>query len=150
MIPNHLRAVAQALFDKGLNHLRKQGQPSMRGDLCTYRGGPGGTQACIVGGMIPDDRYNSEMDNNHREGGVPLGNSPEILAAIPELDFFTDQMDRACVGALLREMQGEMHDALHSDRGTTFANTLEVKANDTAHKWGLTYIPPAPEAGAPA
>lgn len=57
-------ATSQQVFDQIVNHLRKQGKPSMdkRGNECLYRG-PNGLK-CAAGCLIADDEYIPEMDNN--------------------------------------------------------------------------------------
>lgn len=57
-------ATTQQVFDQIVNHLRKQGKPSMdkHGNGCLYHG-PNGLK-CAAGCLIADDEYSPEMDNN--------------------------------------------------------------------------------------
>ena len=52
----------QEIFDSVLAHLRKQGRASVNGQgKCAYRG-EGGT-SCAVGCLIPDELYDSRIEN---------------------------------------------------------------------------------------
>ena len=57
-------ATSQQVFDQIVNHLRKQGKPSIdkRRIECLYHG-PDGLK-CAAGCLIADDEYSPEMDNN--------------------------------------------------------------------------------------
>lgn len=91
---------AQEVFDKVLNHLRKQGKAAVHsGEGCAYRG-EGGT-SCAVGCLIPDEMYSPAM-----EGGSARTEKeafPELYAAIDALGL------RPHVG-LLHALQRE-HDS---------------------------------------
>lgn len=51
---------AQQVFDHVCEHLMQQGERSVDGDYCRYRG-PNGT-ACAVGCLIPNHFYRKEME----------------------------------------------------------------------------------------
>jgi hypothetical protein len=75
---------AQTLFDKAVVHLFDQGRPAYVHDdkgnktsTCAYRGG--GTTACAVGCMIPDDRYVPEMEEHTVDDEIVRKIMPELL-----------------------------------------------------------------------
>ena len=56
----------QAMFDKVVRHLRKQGQKSINRDSCLYRKvtEEGQVLKCAVGCLITDSKYDSQMEGN--------------------------------------------------------------------------------------
>lgn len=72
---------AQTIFDLAVEHLAKQGGPSLEsGGKCLYRH-PNGRR-CVVGFFIPDESYHSTMDKG------PMGNSLDVYCLISS--FSTD------------------------------------------------------------
>jgi hypothetical protein len=73
---------AQTLFDKAVVHLFEQGRPAYvhrdgrKTSTCAYRGG--GTTACAVGCLIPDDRYVPEMEEHTVEDDIVRNIMPEL------------------------------------------------------------------------
>lgn len=137
-----IKAIMQALFDKGLAHIRKQGYPCLRGKHCRYRGEAGAGSACIVGSLIPNARYDGELDRvGYR------ASSPRVLECIPELDRLP-YPTRHEVGAFLGALQRECHDVPSLALSTSaFMQRVEGGAQSVATAFGLTYTPPAAGAG---
>jgi hypothetical protein len=80
---------AQTLFDKAVVHLFEQGHPAyvhrdgLKTSTCAYRGG--GTTACAVGCLIPDDRYVPDMEEHTVEDDTVRKIMPELRAFEPML-----------------------------------------------------------------
>lgn len=72
----------QTLFDKAVVHLFDQGRPAhihrdgVKTSTCAYRGG--GTTACAVGCLIPDDRYVPEMEEHTVDDEIVRNIMPEL------------------------------------------------------------------------
>ncbi len=56
----------QKIFDRVATHLLTQKKKSQRGGSCLYRG-PKGLK-CAIGCLIPDNKYDPEMENAAVEG----------------------------------------------------------------------------------
>ena len=117
---------AQTLFDKAVVHLFEQGHPAYvhrdgkKTSTCAYRGG--GTTACAVGCLIPDDRYVPEMEESTVEDEI-------IRNIMPELQPFETMLydvQNVHDVAVLRNTDGTF------DRGSLAGNLLIV-----AEKHGL-------------
>ena len=77
----------QEIFDYGLNHILKQGKPSIRDDKCKYRDGEG--NSCIIGGMIPDDLYDEKFEGKSISAML---NQPNFIEALNRLNIGESHM----------------------------------------------------------
>lgn len=59
---NNYELTEQQIFDKVVNHLRKQRTQAMEGDGCVYRARNG--NMCAVGCLIADEDYNPNFERN--------------------------------------------------------------------------------------
>lgn len=113
-----MQKIRQKVFDQALAHLRKQGEKSMEGMGCSYRG-DGGLE-CAIGIFISDRKYKAWF-----EGKL----AADILHALP----------RSVSGAgedFLVALQAELHDDL-SEGG--FPTELEAAAKRFAVRHHLHY-----------
>lgn len=53
---------SQEVFDKVVNHLRKQNTKAMNGSMCSYRGANG--TKCAVGCLMEDNEYSPLFEGN--------------------------------------------------------------------------------------
>jgi hypothetical protein len=79
----------QALFDAVATHLLAQGKQAIdeMTNICKYRA-PDGSK-CGIGGLIPDELYNPEMEGHMVWGGSDMGDRICETAGIPPelIDF---------------------------------------------------------------
>lgn len=129
----------QEIFDTVLAHLRKQGKASLsaEGD-CMYRG-PGGT-SCAVGCLIPDELYDSLIENfgsNHiMEGRLPHGresDGPKTLPIMARIAKHLGVENRPLLNALQTA-----HDAYLADEGLP---AWERRMRSIARYFRLEYMP---------
>lgn len=93
----------QGIYDKIVNHLRKQGKPSI--DLtgyCAYRGTDG--LSCAVGCLISDDAYNPDIEGDSARSskveealiasGIPM-NIPKVSIFLHEMQKIHDGLPYA-------------------------------------------------------
>jgi len=106
----------QEMLDKALAHLRKQGEfaKTLYG-ACCYRT-PEGLK-CAVGALIPDDRYEPQLEN------LPATRLVVLAAVGADVDD----------AVYLLELQWHLHDHLRS------FDDLEVAAEKFANQWSLSY-----------
>lgn len=119
---------AQELFDKSIAALLKQRKRSVKrtteGTTCSYRSKVG---CCAVGHLIPDDKYNEQMD---RFGGL---NSDGLLRNYPELKKYLLASDITELEAkdLLNDMQ-YVHDTVHP-------NAWKKNFKEVAERYSLNW-----------
>lgn len=129
----------QRIFDKIVNHLRKQGERCVvnnndgLGDFCMYRtekkvNGRTKIQFCAAGCLIPKRDYNPVFENT----SVYVNDDDNFVTQYFEKKFKGNQKKIQ----LVKDMQG-IHDstARFSDKENQFKNV--------AASFGLTYTPPA-------
>ena len=115
----------QKAFDQMINHLRKQGEPSVRNGWCVYRDDVG--NKCAVGALIPDAVYTPEIEDMKLVDIVK-----KFCGTHATYDF-------------LRDSQRMVHDRAQTmlvRDGIPFLQTLEEAAEGFARFYGLTYTPP--------
>jgi hypothetical protein len=113
----------QEAFDKALAHLRQQGRKCNRGSECLYHDGD---RRCAFGALIPDDLYSEDMEG--KNAFTVLGLFPALHDTLAPADeyFYAD-------------LQRNMHDRVAD---SSFAQGLEMGAQQVATKYGLEYAPP--------
>jgi hypothetical protein len=115
----------QETFDRVLEHLREQREPSLRGaGLCAYRDSQG--RMCAVGALIPEHKYDHIFEGYGAAADV-------ILQAIPGADWDDREF--------LRGLQG-IHDQPVMEYALDFMVAVEDGAKAFADKHGLEYDPP--------
>ncbi len=123
--PLFARFDRQKAFDTMLDHLRKQGEPSVRNGWCVYRDDAG--NKCAVGALIPDEVYTPEI---------------EYLLLVDIVQKF---YGNTAVYDFLQEAQLTLHDRAYyllQTEGEPFLATLEQEAREFAFKYNLDYTPP--------
>jgi hypothetical protein len=118
-------SLLQDMFDRGCRGVIRQGQRSMLKGFCAYRSVLG--LKCFVGQLIPDDRYDPEMD-------AWIMGVPQIIAmgAIPGVT-----PDDSDVVAFLYQMQAAHDGADSGDDGLDFVTLFKQKARDVADNFKL-------------
>lgn len=113
---------AQELFDKVVDHLYIQGEPSFLGgtDICAYRG-EWGTK-CAAGVLIPDDLYDPEMES---KGWF------HVAHKFKSLEFLDEHKD------LIVSLQ-LAHDATEPER---FVRDITFSFATIAKTYGLKFAP---------
>lgn len=128
----------QEIFDTVLAHLRKQGKASSAGGACMYRG-PGGT-ACAVGCLIPDELYDSLIENvgsnQIMEGRLPYGRESDGPKLLPIMARIAKHLGVEN-GPLLSALQ-TAHDAYLADEGLP---AWERRMRSIALDFRLEYMP---------
>ena len=127
----------QEIFDQGLNHILKQGKPSIKNDKCKYRDGEG--SSCIIGCMIPDDLYDKKFEG---KSVLALFNQPDFMKAL-ERARIGESHTRGKLAlwsntCLLTEMQ-KCHDRA-SDKDDFIAE-FKTQMSDLAISFGLKFNP---------
>ncbi len=110
---------AQKIFNKVYKHLLTQGRRSEvtlpdGSSVCLYRG-PDNTK-CAAGCLIPDDRYNKNMENKPWRS---------IIGAFPEFKDHEHLIDRLQI----------LHDAVHTSDWETSLTRLASEFNLKVPKW---------------
>ena len=105
----------QEIFDKVAKHLLDQGEPSVIGDSCVYRGTNG--RMCAAGVLIPDEVYSVEMEGKCFHSVAQK--LPDSLSYLKENSFFVGELQ-------------ELHD-------DTMACTWERKLRAIASKRELNW-----------
>jgi hypothetical protein len=113
----------QEAFDKALAHLRQQGRKCNRGSECLYRDGD---RRCAFGALIPDHLYRPDMETL---------NAATVLGNHPALQEILDPKDES----FYMDLQRNMHDRVVD---SSFAQSLEMGAQQVATKYSLEYAPP--------
>ena len=84
----------QTIFNKVVRHLRQQGQKSSDQNGCLYRG-PNGTK-CAIGCLIPDKKYNSNMEGRRFDDeeyfGFPEWQTQDIIGFLDDLRGIHDDL----------------------------------------------------------
>lgn len=80
----------QEIFDKVYSALINQGEPSVNGGVCAYRGANG--TKCAIGHMIPDDLYDPEFEGKTIHGmyNATLESIFQVDNINPYLTFLSD------------------------------------------------------------
>lgn len=121
---------AQELFDKSVAALLKQRKKSVtrttEGTTCSYRSKVG---CCAIGHLIPDDKYNEQMDC---EGGI---SSTCLLREFPELKEYLLPSDMQYGEAtyFLTELQ-VIHDSKHPN---SWKNQFKLLAESYGLQWNF-------------
>ena len=102
----------QEIFDKVATHLLNQGEKSMNGLECAYRGGYG--MSCAIGCLIPNEKYTAGMEK------MGLRN-PAIVNVLEDNGVDCEVTNYFLLVELMR-----IHDELNvSDWPTALANLAE-------------------------
>ena len=123
----------QEIFDKGLAHIRQQGEPSLEGQSCRYLAVSG--NSCVVGGLILPELRSAEFDDSSNTSVRSLIRDLKFNEALRQSGIDTG---RPGVIDLLDAMQ-LCHDGA-SDR-LDFISTFERYMKQNAGMVGLTYTP---------
>lgn len=114
----------QEHFDTALAHLRKQGRKALaHHGGCAYRGKAGAK--CAIGALIPDDRYEPEME----------GRSARHSMILTALDVDRNIKNSNFYGTL----QNMLHDGVKEH---FFLDMLEENAAKFARRFNLKYKAP--------
>lgn len=113
----------QTAFAKVLTHLRQQGQQAVDEDGdCMYRGL--NNTMCAVGCLIPDDRYDTDMEMTPATAGIVY----DAIEGEPGEDD----------SQFVLEMQQMLHDQfIPIEGGPTFNEWLEGRAKEFAEIYSL-------------
>lgn len=117
----------QEIFDKVLEHLRKQGGLSLNEHgKCCYRGNHG--NKCAIGVLIPDELYKSRMEYK-----TPSGLIKDEIIKLPSY-FYKDKE------YFLDKIQSKLHDGIkHELHYIPFGLALENRAKEFAEEYNLCY-----------
>ncbi len=121
---------AQEIFDKVINHLLQQGGPALNYDYnndykCRYRADNG--FKCAVGCLIPDDQYDSLME----ERGIMIHYPPNDPLNTWVAKHYEPHRD------LLSALQS-LHDNIGmTDFGSKWQTEIWIGAEDIADLFGL-------------
>lgn len=115
----------QEMFNKVWKHfvVDKQHKSSRYGGTCLYRG-PNNTK-CAVGVLIPDDAYNTDMDNERFDNRISslIKRYPHLKKYVGDDVVFLTHLQRC-------------HDSTYSDNW--FTVTMESILKEFAQKFDLT------------
>lgn len=124
----------QEIFDKVVNHMRKQGHPSIESGTCAYRTEDG--SMCAVGCLITDEVY--AVYGSKIEGHGVINSLVLEALDISGIDVF-----KAGTGifGLLSCLQ-DAHDSEPSpDEVRSYMEIFEDKAKIIANEFNLVYTP---------
>lgn len=127
----------QQIFDKGLDHIRKQGEACVsNGGGCCYRNLKG--QACIIGGLFPDSAYDERLEDMGSITSSIMGKPDNLLMTVlksGDIDVNANLVtwDLLCCmqGAHDGSAANEQHD------GSEFMPAFEAKMEIVAKSFGL-------------
>ena len=130
----------QAIFDKVVRHLYKQGQPAMAHaknstTICAYRNSKG--QTCAVGCLIPKNLYTPEIENCSVAGiGDKTHQLRDILRTVGVLADSDDSNSRTV--ELLGKLQFAHDNApTMADTGRFILADLHRQLLNVAERFGL-------------
>lgn len=126
----------QEIFDKVVNHIRKQGHPAVENGTCAYRTEDG--SMCAVGCLITDEVYSvygSKIE------GYDVGTSL-VLEALDKsgIDVLKAGTGTGIFG-LLRCLQAAHDSEPSKDEDRSFMEIFEDKAKIIANEFNLVYTP---------
>ena len=131
-VDNPYNGDRQAIFDDVVEHLRKQEMKAIIGGACIYRelDPVNGDLKCAIGGVLPDELYDPEMEGNDIYG---------VVKNFPSVERF---FGGAEIVGFLRVLQ-KVHDYdCEEEWESGFARV--------AAEYNLTYTPPQGETDAKA
>lgn len=112
----------QEAFDKAAHHLLTQMERAANSDHVCYYRTEDQTKACAIGGLIPDNLYDPEIDNNHTDASVGLEDLLANYSQIAGLFIHCDE-------DFLADLQG-LHDAYEP-------HEWNQRLYDLAQEWDL-------------
>lgn len=135
----------QEVFDRGTAHIRAQGCGAKSKYGCYYRTVVKDKKlSCIVGGFIPDELYDKEMEGAISIGRMPLIEALITVGVIPivELSLRNSNVEFKKRVDFLRELQ-RVHDDLAKEIDVENPLSLwESGMRIFAQKYDLVYTPP--------
>ena len=127
-VDNPYNGDKQAIFDDVVEHLRKQEVKAIVGGSCRYRelDSIEGDLRCAVGGVLPDELYDPEMEGN------------DIYCVVEGFPSVEEFFGKGNTVGFLRALQ-KVHDYGNEEE---WENGFER----IAEEYNLTYTPPQGEA----
>lgn len=120
----------QETFDTVVDHLRTQGQPSIRDGECAYRGALG--RRCAAGVLISDEDYKPSMEGHSIL--VPRGEGTACAAVV-----------KAGHDMVLAQDLQAVHDRTESWTGCGLSDEGEALLRRVAQRHELAYSAPVPQ-----
>ncbi len=116
------------ILEKIITHFEKQGRKANEGTSCKYRTLTG--DSCAIGCLIPDDKYDPEMDNNF--GATAIRENYRVRKALEDLGYPMDANSLLWYSDLqgLHDCCGDIQEALvhYRERLTFIRNKLTPPA----------------------
>lgn len=113
----------QLLFNKALDHIRKQGKPAMRNHSCAYRGR--GNTSCAFAPAIAD--YSEDLEGS---------SAADLLVQQPDVLY---PWARTVDEGLANDIQAAHDGNAESSNNDNFLTLFESTMAKIANKYGLIY-----------